>query len=236
MSRKVVVRKQKFSTYEYGFEHQLIPKIINNFMIGGNKAVVQGFVLTAIEKAKSHCHLQGKQLIDLVLEKVALTTECRKKRMGGNNYFIPHVVTSERANKQAIKLIRDIARSSRKSDSMGDTLSKILIDIVENKGAVLKAKEEKQNLITANKVYSHLEKRSKIVTAVNTNESVRVVDKVTSLNLNITASDLLEKQTDTTDTTKIIQTQDISSDLNNKIDISNLNINLNVEKVDSKKI
>ena len=159
MARKKQLKQRVDRVYKWGFEHFLIPKLINDFMKHGKKHTAENIVLKAIEGAKTELSVSGAQLFNKVVENLILTKEVEIRRLGGTNYFVPKSIPVGRAERQTMKTIRNVTRKLRKKDPTSVVLKSVLIDTYNEKGAAVKVKEERLEVINANKVFEHFARR-----------------------------------------------------------------------------
>ena len=110
----------------------------------------------AIEKMAEK--LEKGNPVDLVLgalENIRPKIEVKSRRVGGATYQVPIEVPFERQQSLAFRWVVKAA-SSRKGNSMAESLANELIDAYNNTGSVVKKREETHKMAQANRAFAHL--------------------------------------------------------------------------------
>jgi len=134
----------------------LVGCLINAVMFSGKKSVAQRIVYGAIEKMAEK--LEKGNPVDLVLgalENIRPKIEVKSRRVGGATYQVPIEVPFERQQSLAFRWVVKAA-SSRKGNSMAESLASELIDAYNNTGSVVKKREETHKMAQANRAFAHL--------------------------------------------------------------------------------
>jgi small subunit ribosomal protein S7 len=134
----------------------LVGCLINAVMFSGKKSVAQRIVYGAIEKMAEK--LEKGNPVDLVLgalENIRPKIEVKSRRVGGATYQVPIEVPFERQQSLAFRWVVKAA-SSRKGNSMAESLANELIDAYNNTGSVVKKREETHKMAQANRAFAHL--------------------------------------------------------------------------------
>ena len=134
----------------------LVGCLINAVMFSGKKSVAQRIVYGAIEKMAEK--LEKGNPVDLVLgalENIRPKIELKSRRVGGATYQVPIEVPFERQQSLAFRWVVKAA-SSRKGNSMAESLASELIDAYNNTGSVVKKREETHKMAQANRAFAHL--------------------------------------------------------------------------------
>ena len=145
------------------FGHSDVNKLIKMLMKSGKLQLAQSIVSKALLRVveKRNPSANGPErfqsavaLFEEVIEKGAPALEVRTKRVGGANYQVPVEISVTR--RKAL-LFRWILATSRKMvGSMHDKLAKVLIEILEGRGDVLRKRDELHKMAAANRVFQNL--------------------------------------------------------------------------------
>jgi small subunit ribosomal protein S7 len=140
-----------------------INKFIKMLMVDGKLQLAENIVASALFQvvAKRNAKATGEErsqaardLFAEVIEKGCPSLEVRTKRVGGANYQVPVEISVKR--KKSI-LFRWILGASRKMvGAMKDNLAKVLMEILDGRGEVIRKKEELHKMAAANRVFQNL--------------------------------------------------------------------------------
>ena len=140
-----------------------INKFIKMLMIDGKLQLAENIVASALfqlvdkRQAKATGEERSQAARDLfaeVIEKGCPSLEVRTKRVGGANYQVPVEISVKR--KKSI-LFRWILGASRKMvGAMKDNLAKVLMEILDGRGEVIRKKDELHKMAAANRVFQNL--------------------------------------------------------------------------------
>ena len=97
------------------------------------------------------------EIFNEIIEKAAPSLEVKTKRVGGANYQVPVEISASR--RKAI-LFRWMIESAKKMvGKMSDNLAKVMLEILDNRGEVLKKKEDLHKMAAANRVFQNIGSR-----------------------------------------------------------------------------
>jgi len=140
-----------------------INKFIKMLMVDGKLQLAENIVANALFQvvAKRNAKATGEErsqaardLFAEVIEKGCPSLEVRTKRVGGANYQVPVEISVSR--KKSI-LFRWILGASRKMvGAMKDNLAKVLVEILDGRGEVIRKKDELHKMAAANRVFQNL--------------------------------------------------------------------------------
>ncbi len=137
------------------YNSQLVSQLINSLMIGGKKSVAQGVVYGAFERVSEE--LGKGDPIDLILgalENIRPKLEVKSRRVGGTTYQVPVELPHERQQSLAFRWLRDAARKRR--EPMKEALAQEIIEAYNNRGTVVRKKEEAHKMAQSNRAFAHL--------------------------------------------------------------------------------
>ena len=154
MSRKKTQPKKNIVP-DPKFNSTVIPKLINNIMYDGKRGVAAKIVYDAIEKIKTKSKDEPINIFNEAINNIKPTVEVRSRRVGGATYQVPIEVPFERQQSLAFRWVVKAA-SSRKGNSMAESLASELIDAYNNTGSVVKKREETHKMAQANRAFAHL--------------------------------------------------------------------------------
>ena len=92
-----------------------------------------------------------------IIEKGSPALEVRTKRVGGANYQVPVEISSIR--KKAILFRWMLAASRKMVGKMSDNLAKVMLEILDSRGEVMRKKDELHKMAAANRVFQNLGSR-----------------------------------------------------------------------------
>ncbi|MBL0726014.1 MAG: 30S ribosomal protein S7 [Alphaproteobacteria bacterium] len=149
---------------------KILTKLVNCVMCDGKKSVAQRIVYGAIDDVSGKIltlfteHNENEEnatdeqkviwFLEYIINKIAMMTEIRSRRMGGSNYRIPFTVSVRRAVSVAIRRIV-LGAQNRKERTMRKRLAAELIAIIGGTGEVLKMLETLRKDIDANRAFAH---------------------------------------------------------------------------------
>ena len=160
-------KKRKNPEKNIAFLHLLGDSDINKFtkmlMVSGKLQLAESIVSDALFQvvAKRTPNVAGEnrakaavEIFAEVVEKAAPALEVRTKRVGGANYQVPVEISTTR--RKAL-LFRWILATSRKMvGSMPNKLARVLTEILEGRGDVIRKRDELHKMAAANRVFQNL--------------------------------------------------------------------------------
>ena len=136
------------------FKDVVLTKFINSVMSHGKKSAAERIVYGALETITKRSGQDPVKVFHDALENVRPTIEVRSRRVGGATYQVPVEVRPDRRQALAIRWIIEAARK-RHENTMADRLSSELQDASENRGSVVKKREDTHRMADANKAFAH---------------------------------------------------------------------------------
>lgn len=133
---------------------KVVSKLINNVMLDGKKGVAQRIVYGAFETIAETTGEEALEVFQRAMNNIMPLLEVKARRIGGATYQVPIEVRPERRQTLALRWLVDFARK-RGEKTMGERLSKELLDAANNTGASVKRKEEMHRMADANKAFAH---------------------------------------------------------------------------------
>ena len=140
-----------------------INKFIKMLMVDGKLQLAENIVANALfqvvtkRNAKATGEGRSQAARDLfaeVIEKGCPSLEVRTKRVGGANYQVPVEIS---VNRKKSILFRWILGASRKMvGAMKDNLAKVLVEILDGRGEVIRKKDELHKMAAANRVFQNI--------------------------------------------------------------------------------
>ena len=150
--RRRVAKREMLADPKYG--STALTKFVNHIMANGKKAVAEKIVYGALD------YVQAKKKgdpIELFLEAIDIVSpqvEVRPRRIGGATYQVPVEVRSTRKRILAMRTIVTSARK-RREKTMIDRLGEEFLDVLDNKGASIKKRDDMHKMAEANRAFSH---------------------------------------------------------------------------------
>ncbi|CAL4323893.1 30S ribosomal protein S7 [Buchnera aphidicola] len=153
MSRRRMIESRKILP-DPKFSSEILAKFINTLMMNGKKSIAENIVYSALEKLSIQVQKDELEIFDIILEHVKPVVEVKSRRVGGSTYQVPIEVRPVRRNTLAMRWIVESARK-RKDKSMFLRLFHEFSDILENKGASIKKRDDVHRTAEANKAFAH---------------------------------------------------------------------------------
>lgn len=135
---------------------KLVTKLINYFMLDGNKTAAEKIVYGALDKLGAETKMKPMEALDIAINNVKPRVEVRSRRVGGANYQVPVPVAEDRQLALALRWITKACRDSRGSQTMSDRLALELIAATKKEGTAYKKREDTLKMAEANRAFSHL--------------------------------------------------------------------------------
>ena len=136
------------------YKDQTVAKFINMIMQSGKKSVAEKIVYGALDRLAEKSSGDPLELFKRAIETVGPAVEVKSRRVGGATYQVPVEVRPERKVALSMRWIADAARK-RNEKGMMLRLANELNDVLENRGAAMKKKDETHRMAEANKAFSH---------------------------------------------------------------------------------
>lgn len=150
------------------YQSSLIQKLIKYVMKDGKLQLANKIVYSAIDVfyddyMKKTATGEEKNLDKAVMVKILFDrlvkagpdVEVKSKRLGGANYQVPVPVNAERKVTLLYRWILKCARK-RKGSTMTVNLARELMDLIANRGSVVKEMENLRKMVSANAVFANM--------------------------------------------------------------------------------
>lgn len=154
MSRKPFKKLKYGLNPDFKYKSRLLARFINMLMKDGKKSVATAIVYNTLEKVEKKTGKGALEIFEGIIEKVRPHVEVKSRRLGGTNYQIPIEISKKRSTALAIRWIITFSRK-RSGHSMEEKLFGEFMDILDNKGATVKKKDDTHRMAEANKAFAH---------------------------------------------------------------------------------
>ena len=145
-------RKQKPDSK---YNSVIISKLVCYVMHDGKKTLAKKIVYRSCEIIKKKLKTDDPlKIIEQAVENSSPELELKSRRLGGNNYQVPFVVSPKKKTIYALRWIVTHARK-HKAHTMEENLAKELIDAANNTGVSVKRKEDLYKAAKANWAFAH---------------------------------------------------------------------------------
>lgn len=141
-----------------------VNKFIKMLMVSGKLQLAHDIFLGAIMKVVDQKtpkaedkNSEAVALFKEVIEKGSPELEVKTKRVGGANYQVPVEISQVR--KKAILFRWMIAAARKMVGKMSDNLAKVMLEILDSRGEVIRKKDELHKMAAANRVFQNLGSR-----------------------------------------------------------------------------
>jgi small subunit ribosomal protein S7 len=131
-----------------------ISKFINYIMKGGKKSVAQAIVYKSLDIISEKTKQDGMSVFNLAMKNVSPSLEVKGRRIGGANYQVPIVVSSERKQVLAFRWIIEASRA-KKGKAMAEKLADEIIAASNNEGEAMKKKINVHKMAESNRAFAH---------------------------------------------------------------------------------
>ena len=136
------------------FQSPLVPRFINNMMMGGKKSTAQAIFYSAMNLVKDRANDDPLKIFRKAVDNVKPMLEVKSRRVGGSNYQVPIEVQPNRRNALAIRWLINYSRS-RSERSMKERLANEILDAAALRGGAFKKKDDTHRMAEANKAFAH---------------------------------------------------------------------------------
>ena len=136
------------------FNSVKIAKLINYIMRGGKKTVAQKVVYDALDVISAKTKGDPLVVFEEALKNVSPQLEVKSRRIGGANYQIPMVVSSDRRLVLAYRWLINAAQT-KKGKPMAQKLAEELIAAAKGEGEAVKKREDVHRMAEANRAFAH---------------------------------------------------------------------------------
>jgi small subunit ribosomal protein S7 len=136
------------------YKDVLVAKFINGILRKGKKSVAERIFYNSLEIIKGKAKDDPLKVFKQAVENVRPVLEVKPRRVGGATYQVPVEVRSDRRTSLAIRWIIQLSKT-RQEKTMQERLASELLEAANNKGAVIKKKEDTHRMAEANKAFAH---------------------------------------------------------------------------------
>ena len=153
MSRRRAAIKRKILP-DPKFASELLAKFINRVMVKGKKSVAETIVYSALDDVSQRLGKPQLEIFEQVIDELKPQVEVKTRRVGGATYPVPVEVRVNRRTTLAMSWLVEAARS-RNEKSISIRLANEIQDVLANKGAAVKKRQDVHRMAEANKAFSH---------------------------------------------------------------------------------
>ncbi len=136
------------------YNSKLVTKLINSIMNDGKKNTAQRILYDAFKLIEEKTNQPAIEVFDAALNNIMPTFEVRARRIGGQNYQVPHEVRDDRRYTLGLRWLTQYARL-RNEKTMDARLANEIIDASNNTGQAVKKREDMHRMAEANKAFAH---------------------------------------------------------------------------------
>ena len=136
------------------YNSKLITKLINRIMIDGKRGTAQTILYDSFNLIEDKTKQNPMEVFEKALGNVMPSLELKVRRVGGANYQVPVVVSSERKLTLGLRWLVSYARL-RHEATMEQRLAGEIMDAANGTGASVKKKEDTHKMAEANKAFAH---------------------------------------------------------------------------------
>ena len=136
------------------FNSVKIAKFINYIMRRGKKTTAQKVVYGAFEIISDRIKGDPIQIFEKAIKNISPNLEVKSRRIGGANYQIPKVVSSDRKLVLAYRWLINAAKS-RKGKPMSEKLADEIMSAAKGEGEAVKKREDTHRMAEANRAFAH---------------------------------------------------------------------------------
>ena len=131
-----------------------VAKFVNYIMTRGKKSTAQQAVYGAFQIISDRTKSDPLEVFEKAIKNIAPNLEVRGRRIGGANYQIPVVVSSDRKMVLTYRWIIETARS-KKGKPMAEKLANEIMAASKGEGDAIKKKEDIHRMAEANRAFAH---------------------------------------------------------------------------------
>jgi small subunit ribosomal protein S7 len=136
------------------YNSTLVTKFINCMMYGGERAVSQKIMYSALKVVQEKTQEDPLKVFKKAVDNVKPALEVKSRRVGGSNYQVPVEVNPARRTSLALRWLIGYARS-RPERGMVQKLANEFLDAANLRGGAMKKKEDTHKMAEANKAFAH---------------------------------------------------------------------------------
>jgi small subunit ribosomal protein S7 len=123
-------------------------------MKDGKKNLASRIVYTTLKRLEKQYQKEGSKILEEALDKARPNVILKARRVGGSNFQVPTPVERDRGLIIAMRWLIKIARE-RKGKPIIEDLIEEITDIFEDRGNVLKKRDETHKMAESNRAFSH---------------------------------------------------------------------------------
>ena len=153
MARRKAATKRKIDP-DPQFHSVRLAKFINMVMWKGKKSVAEAIVYGALEKVAKQKKQSSLQIFESVIDILEPSLEVKSRRVGGATYTVPVEIRAERRTTLAMRWLISATRK-RTGKGMQEILAEELQDVLQERGAAFKKKQDVYKMAEASRAFSH---------------------------------------------------------------------------------
>lgn len=153
MGRKKTAAKREIIP-DPKYNDTVISKFINCMMVDGKKAVAEKAFYNTLDIVQKRTNEDPLKLFKKALENLKPVLEVKSRRVGGATYQVPVEVKPSRRQSLATRWLIEYARA-RGETSIEEQLAGEVMDVLANRGAAMKKREDVHKMAEANKAFAH---------------------------------------------------------------------------------
>lgn len=136
------------------FNNLAVAKFINYIMKAGKKSLAQRIIYRTFEIISNKTKSDPLEIFEQAIKNVAPSLEVKGRRIGGANYQIPMVVSSNRKQILAFRWIIN-ATKAKKGRPMAQKLADELTLAAKGEGDAVKKRDDTHKMAESNKAFAH---------------------------------------------------------------------------------
>lgn len=137
------------------YHSQLVSRLVNVIMRGGNKSVAQRIVYGTFEEiAEKNPAANPIEILQRAIDNAKPRLEVKPRRVGGATYQVPMEAPPERQMSLALRWLVGLA-DNRKGVPMQEALAAEIMDAYAGQGNAIRKRDEVHKMAQANKAFAH---------------------------------------------------------------------------------
>lgn len=153
MGRKKVAARREILP-DPKFNDLVVAKFVNSLMKHGKKSVAERVIYSTLDILQKKTNDDALKVFKKVLENLKPVVEVKSRRVGGATYQVPVEVKPARRQSLASRWLIEYA-SARPEKSLEEKLAAECLDVLANRGAAMKKREDVHKMAEANKAFAH---------------------------------------------------------------------------------
>ena len=133
---------------------QRLTKFVNTIMTRGKKSIAEQIVYGALDIVEDKTKGEALKTFETALQNIKPKLEVKSRRVGGSTYQVPVDVRPERSQALGLRWLVSYARE-RGEKTMVEKIAAEILDASQNRGNVVKKREDTHKMAEANKAFAH---------------------------------------------------------------------------------